>query len=46
MINTENNVIIYLFDQIGRDELQRICDNLNINRKHSNKFVMTVHFFK
>ena len=45
MIETENNVIISLFDQFGRDELKRICDNLNINRKHCNKFVMTEHFF-
>ena len=45
MIETENNVIISFFDQIGRDKLQRIRDNLNINRKHCSKFVMTEHFF-
>ena len=25
MPDTQNNVIISLFDQLGRDELQRIC---------------------
>ena len=46
MIETKNNVFISLFDQIGRDELQKICDSLNINRKSCNKFAMTEHFFK
>ena len=46
MLETENNVIIYLFDQLGRDELHRICNNFNFNRNYCNKFVMTEHFFQ
>ena len=45
MHETENNVIIYLFDQFGREELNIICNNFNINRNYCNKFVMTEHFF-
>ena len=44
MPETENNVIISLFDQLGWDELQRICNNFNFNRNYCNKFVMTEHF--
>ena len=46
MIKTENKVIISLFEQFGRDELQRICVNFNINGNCCNKFVMTEHFIK
>ena len=44
MLETENNVIIYLFNQLGRDELHRICNNFNFDRNYCNKFTMTEHF--
>ena len=45
MLETENSVIIYLFEQLGQDELHRICNNFNFNRNYCNKFIMTEHFF-